>query len=90
MNTEIQLLQAQVSKTSLIEKECQRQRSLIDTQRKEIEDLQIRLAKIDAQAKVPPQHLNVKSYLAGVKMNLNTLEKENEQLEEEINEVSSC
>ena len=31
-----------------------------------------------------------KEKTGGVKMNLNTLEKENEQLEEEINDVSSC
>ena len=90
LTNEIKLLRASASAASVIEKECQRQRSLIDTQRKEIEDLQIKLARIDSEAKVPPQHLNVKSYLAGVKMNLTTLEKENEQLEEEINEVSSC
>ena len=90
LSHEIKLLRASSSAASVIEKECQRQRSLIDTQRKEIEDLQTKMARIDVEAKVPPQHLNVKTYLAGVKMNLNTLEKENEQLEEEINDVSSC
>ena len=90
LTNEIKQLRASASASSIIEKECQRQRSLIDTQRKEIEDLQIKLAKIDVDSKIPPQHLNVKTYLAGVKMNLTTLEKENEQLEEEINEVSSC
>jgi len=90
LTNEIKQLRASASASAIIEKECQRQRSLIDTQRKEIEDLQIKLAKIDVDSKIPPQHLNVKTYLAGVKMNLTTLEKENEQLEEEINEVSSC
>ena len=66
----------------MIEKQLQSQMEIIQKQRQELEDLRSKLSKIDVNPL--PQQLNVKSYLAGVQTNLSNLDKENAELEQEI------
>ena len=76
------MLKTQASDKKMIEKQRQSQMEIIQKQRQELEDLRSKLSKIDVNPL--PQQLNVKSYLAGVQTNLSNLDKENAELEQEI------
>ena len=87
---ETSLLRSQAAHCQKLEKQMEQQTFTITSQRNEIEDLRRKLAKVDVNSSlIPPQQLNVKSYLAGVETNLSALQKENEALEEEIQKQNS-
>ena len=81
-NSKKVIWQTQASDKKMIEKQLQSQMEIIQKQRQELEDLRSKLSKIDVNPL--PQQLNVKSYLAGVQTNLSNLDKENAELEQEI------
>ena len=82
LKMELEMLKTQASDKKMIEKQLQSQMEIIQKQRQELEDLRSKLSKIDVNPL--PQQLNVKSYLAGVQTNLSNLDKENAELEQEI------
>ena len=86
LKVEIQLLRATNANLSKIEESNRHNQLLIDDQRVQIEDLKSKLSRLDVKDGVTPQQLNVKSYLAGVKMNLNTLMNENEEIEHDLSQ----
>ena len=82
LNKELGLLKCQLANLQGFKTENENLKSLVESQKQEIEKLQL---KNHQEENEPPRvNYNVKSYLAGVKVNLEALDKETAELEDEI------
>ena len=76
------------TKMKAMQDETSHLRSVIEAQNSELEVLHEKFkANEESNKKITPQQLHVKSYLAGVQMNLTQLEKQNAQLEQEMSDL---
>eukprot|EP00093_Oithona_nana_P002684 02684.XXX_55242_54262_1 [CDS] Oithona nana genome sequencing. len=82
LNTELEILKCQVANLHGIKAENEDLKAMLESQKQEIEKL--RLKNHQEENEPPRVNYNVKSYLAGVKVNLEALDKETAILEEDI------
>ena len=87
LKKELEILKCQLANMQGFRAENENLKSLVESQKQEIEALRQRNHQEENE---PPRvQYNVKSYLAGVKVNLEAIDKETAVLEDEINKQNS-